>query len=115
FQSTARAESVTLTGGQVIMDLTRGEMRVDLTGEGGLIIHSVVDLPTRNPQRQSYETSTFGCACDGSGLVSFNGILVGAFNGNGSFTESIISGSVSLLGFDANHVREPPFPIRVDY
>ena len=115
FQTTARADSVTLGSGQVIIDSTLRVILVDLAGGGGLSIHSVVDLPAPIPPGQNYVSSTIGCACDGVGLVSFNGITVSAFAGSGSFTESTISGSITLLGNFDSSLGQPPFPITVDY
>src|SRR6185369_922870 len=100
-QSTARADTVTLESGQVILDSALRVVRVDLAG-GTFRIHSVVDLPSPIPTGQSYLSSTFGCGCDGVGLVTFNGIILSAFFGSGSFTESTISGYVTLMGnFDS--------------
>lgn len=70
FQTTGNADSVTLSGGQVIIDSTLRVIRVDLVGGGGLNIHSVVDLPAPIPPGKNYISSTIGCGCDGFGRLS---------------------------------------------
>src|SRR5439155_7371520 len=89
---------------------------VNLTGQGGLSIRSIVDdFPLRFLAPNSYISSTIGCGCDGFGVVTFNGFTVGAFGGSGSFTGSTITGSVTLLGNFDSSLGQPPFPITVNY
>jgi PEP-CTERM motif len=114
FPTIARADTVTLTGGQVLIDSTLRVINVDLSG-GGLSIHSVVDLPAPGASGNNYVSSTIGCGCDGIGLVTYNGITVSGFVGGGTFTESMISGSITLLGNFDGSFGQPPFPITVDY
>jgi hypothetical protein len=114
FQTTARAETVTLTSGQVLIDSTLRVINVDLVA-GGLTIHSVVDLPVFIPPGQNYVSSTIGCGCDGVGHVTFNGIMLSAFFGGGLFTESTISGFISLRGNFDSSLDQPPFPITINY
>lgn len=110
---TARAESVVLTGGQVVIDSVYRRTWVSLTG-GGLTINSTVDNPPLPPGR-SFTTATIGCGCDGYGLVTFNGLTVNAFSGGGTFDDSTIFGSVTLHGNFGRPLDQPPFPLTVHY
>jgi PEP-CTERM motif len=109
-----RADTITLTGGQVIVDRLERFISVQLVG-GGLSINSRVDLPAPIPPEFDYVSSTFGCGCDGFGLVTFNGVTNSAFSGGGSFTESTITGSLTIHGNFDNSVDQPPFPFTLNY
>jgi hypothetical protein len=114
--TSVRAETVTLTGGQVVVGstLNGSVMLANLTGQGLNISSRVDDFPLSLLPSNSYISATIGCGCDGTGFVTFNGITIGAFSGSGIFTESIITGSVTLLGNFSN-LGQPPFPITVNY
>lgn len=112
--NSVRADTITLTGGQVIVDRLEGFISVQLVG-GGLSINSRVDLPAPIPPGFDYVSSTFGCGCDGFGLVMFNGVTNSAFSGGGSFTESTITGSLTIHGNFDNSLDQPPFPFTLNY
>ena len=116
FETTACADTVTLTGGQVVVakTLNGSVMSANLTGEGLSISSRVDDFPLSLLSPNAYISATIGCGCDGTGFVTYKGITVGAFQGNGTFTESIITGSVTLLGNFSN-LGQPPFLITVNY
>lgn len=114
-QATARADAVSISSGRVVIDSSLSVMQVDLFGTN-FTIHSVVtDFPLSLLQTNSYISSTIGCGCDGTGTVIFNGMTVSAFFGMGSFTDSTISGTVTLLGNFDSSLGQPPFPITIDY
>lgn len=114
FQTAARADTLTLTGGQVVIDSTQQVILVNLTGEGFSIQSRVDDYPLFLLGPNAYVSSTVGCGCDGFGLVTFNGLTASAFFGSGTFSASNISGSVTLLGNFAS-LGQPPFPITINY
>lgn len=115
FQTTARADTVTLTSGQVVIDSQLRVILVNLSGEGFNINSRVDDFPLSFLGPGRYVSSTAGCGCDGSGRVTFGVIIVSGFAGGGLFDDSTINGSVRLLGnFDAGF-NQPPFPIDVSY
>src|SRR5437588_10472492 len=113
FGNTAHADTITLTGGQVVLNLSSRVVMVDLIGPN-FILHSFDDFAFSQTLNH-FLTCTIGCGTDGIGRVTFNAFTVSAFQGSGSFTESIITGSVTLLGnFDAS-LGQPPFPITINY
>jgi len=113
FENTAHADTITLTGGQVVLNASSRVLTVDLIGPN-FILHSFDDF-SFSQTLNHYLTCTIGCGTDGIGRVTFNAFTVSAFQGSGSFTESIITGSVTLLGnFDAS-LGQPPFPITINY
>ena len=109
FQTTARADAITLTGGQVVLDSASRTVFVSLTGPG-FNLRSVSD---GSPISNFYFTSTVGFV-DGVGLATFNGITVSGFTGFGTFDASTITGSVTLLG-NSGSFGQPPFPITINY
>jgi hypothetical protein len=113
FQFSARADTITLTAGQVVMISPSSFIGVDLQGPN-FSLHSAVDfLAPLTPNR--FVTCTFGCGADfASGSVIFNGISGGQFTGGGTFTESTITGSVTLLG-NGPPFDDPRFPITINY
>ena len=114
FGAEARADTVVLTGGEIVIDSTLRVITVNLTGSGLSIRSRVDDFPL-SPLSNSYISASIGCGCDGSGLVTFNGLTVSGFNGGGSFTQTTITGSITLLGNFDGTLGQPPFPITVNY
>src|SRR5207249_8116602 len=113
FHTTARADTITLTGGQVVLNSNLSSIGVDLMGPN-FSLHSFNDfLSPLTPNR--YVTCGIDCSADAAfGLVTFNGITLSGFIGSGTFTESTITGSVTLFG-NGPPFGEPPFPITVNY
>jgi len=114
FGAEARADTVVLTGGEIVIDSTLRVITVNLTGEG-LSISSRVDDAPLSPTSGRFLSASIGCGCDGSGLVSFNGLTVAGFNGGGSFTQTTVTGSITLLGNFDGTLGMPPFPITVNF
>jgi len=114
FGAEARADAVVLTGGEIVIDSTLRVITVNLTGPG-LSISSRVDDPPLSPSSNRFLSASIGCGCDGSGLVTFNGLTVGGFNGGGSFTQTTVTGSITLLGNFDGTFGQPPFPITVNF
>lgn len=114
FGTEARADAVVLTGGEIVIDSTSRVITVNLTGPGLSISSRVGDPPPlSSPNR--FLSASIGCGCDGSGLVTFNGLTVGGFSGGGSFTQTTITGSITLLGNFDGTLGQPPFPITVNF
>jgi len=112
FQATARADTVTLGAGQVVLDVNNGLMIVDLFGGGGLTIHSVASVQPPLLSTNRFSTSTIGSSA-GNGLVTFGGLTTNAYVGGGNFDATTITGFITLHGnqfFD-----QPPFPVTVNY
>jgi PEP-CTERM motif len=115
FQTEARADTLTLTGGQIVIDSTLRVILVDLTGDGFNIHSRVDDFPLSFLGPDRYISSSFNCGCDGFGLVTFNGVTLSAFNGGGNFTDTTISGSVAVHGNFDSSLDQPPYPFVVSY
>ena len=114
FPHQARAETITLTGGQVSISSTFStRITADLIGQN-FELHVFDDLFFR-PSPNRFLTCTIGCGTDGTGRVTFNGVTVSAFSGFGSFDESTIAGSVTLRGNFDSSLDQPPYPFTVDY
>ena len=114
FGTEARADAVVLTGGEIVIDSTLRVITVNLTGPGLSISSRIDDLPL-SPLSNIYFSSSIGCGCDGFGSVTFGGLTVSGFNGGGSFTQTTVTGSITLLGNFDNTLGLPPFPITVNY
>lgn len=112
FQATARADTVTLGGGQVVLDVNNGLMIVDLFGGGGLTIHSVASVQPPLSSTDRFSTSTIGSSA-GNGLVTFGGLTTNEYRGGGTFDATTITGFITLHGFQFND--QPPFPVTVNY
>jgi hypothetical protein len=114
FTESARADTVTLTEGIVAINHNTGTISASLVGGPGFMLQSFVDL--NNPQpTNSYFTCGVNCAAlDGNGHVTFGNIAVSSFSGSGTFTESTITGSVTLFG-NFPDLNQPPFPITINY
>jgi hypothetical protein len=114
--NSVRADTITLTGGRVIVNRTlvgSTVFTVDLVGEG-FNLHFFEDRTVSFPTSFDYPTSTFGCGCDGIGTVTFNGVTNNAFAGGGNFTDSTIFGSLTIFGnFDS--INQPPYPFTLVY
>lgn len=108
----ARADTVTLTGGTIVVDSMLRVITVNLTGEGFSLSSRVDD---RLPAPLTYISSTIGCGCDGFGLASFNGLTVAGFQGSGTLTQTTITGTLTLLGNFDGSLGQPPFPIIINY
>ena len=114
FATPARADTITLTGGQVSINRNFSTIiTADLIGPN-FELHVFDDLFFR-PNPNQFLTCTIGCGTDGSGRVTFNGVTVGAFSGFGSFDETTIAGSVTLRGNFDSSLDQPPYPFTVDY
>ena len=110
----ARADTITLTGGTVVVDSVLRVITVELQGEGFSLTSRVDDLPL-SPLSLMYVSSTIGCGCDGFGLATYNGLAVSGFNGAGTLTQTTITGTLTLLGNFDGTLGQPPFPIVINY
>lgn len=114
FKTEARADTVTLTGGTVVVDSVLRVITVNIQGEGFSLSSRVDDYPL-SPLSLSYISSTIGCGCDGFGFASFDGLTVGGFVGSGTLTQTTITGTLTLLGNFDGTLGQPPFPIAINY
>ena len=110
----ARADTVTLTGGTVVVDSVLRVITVNLQGEG-FSLSSRVDDYSLSPLSLRYISSTIGCGCDGFGFASFNGLTVSGFGGSGTLTQTSITGTLTLLGNFDGTLGQSPFPIVLNY
>jgi hypothetical protein len=104
FQTTVRADTITLTSGQVTIRTSPiGRITADLVGPN-FNLHSFFEPVGGVHSANSFVVCSGPPGCiDGSGLVAFNGISSSHFGGGGTFTETTISGSVTILA------NGPPF------
>lgn len=114
FKTEARADTVTLTGGTIVVDSVLRVITVNIQGAGFSLNSSVDDFPL-SPLSLSYVSSTVGCGCDGFGFASFNGLTVSGFRGSGTLTQTTITGTLTLLGNFDGSLGQPPFPIVINY
>ncbi|HLM58249.1 MAG TPA: PEP-CTERM sorting domain-containing protein [Pyrinomonadaceae bacterium] len=115
FNTEARADTVTLTGGTIVVDSVLRVITVNIQGEGFSLSSRVDDYPL-SPSSLNYISSTIGCGCDGFGLANFNGLAVSGFLGGGTLTQTTITGTLTLLGnFGDGTLGQPPFPIVINY
>lgn len=110
----ARAETITLTSGQVILDLSQIRVSTNLTGPN-FQLSSLGDFAF-SQTRNEFRICTVGaCPFDSVGRVNFNGLFTEAFTGSGTFDESTIAGSVTLHYSRNPPFDQPPFPVTVDF
>ena len=115
FPAESRADTLTLTGGTVVIDSTLRVIQVNLTGDGFSIHSQVDDFPSFLLGPNGYVSSTANCACDGSGRVTIDGVMWSAFSGGGSFTDTTINGSLTIYGNFDGSFGQPPFPFTINY
>lgn len=114
FATPARAETITLTGGTVILDLSRVSVSTNLTGPN-FQLSSLGDFAF-GQSRNEFRICTVGaCGFDSVGRVNFNGLFTQAFTGSGTFDESTIAGSLTLHYAQNPPFDQPPFPITVNF
>ena len=113
FQTTARADNITLGAGQVILDVNNGLMIVTLAGGNGFFLESTASVQPPLSSTNRFGTSTVGASA-GSGSVTYDGLTTKAYIGGGTFTENTITGFVTLHSNQA-FIDQPPFPITVNY
>lgn len=115
FQTEARADTLALTGGQIVIDSTLRVIQVDLTGEGFNLHSQVDDFPLSFLGPNRYVSSTANCGCDAFGRVTYNGVTLSAFSGGGSFTDTTITGSLTIYGNFDGGFGQPPYPLVINY
>lgn len=112
FQATARADTITIRSGQVVLDVNNGLIIVNLSGDG-FTLQSTASVQPPLLSTTRFSTTTLGSQA-GSGFVTFNGLSSNAYSGGGEFNANTITGSVTLhSNFTFND--QPPFPITVNY
>lgn len=115
FPLQARADTITLTSGQVILDISvSGVAITNLTGPN-FQLSTLGDFAFRQTLNEFRLCNFSPCPFDTVGRVTFNGITTEGFVGSGTFDESSIAGSITLHasrnpGFDV-----PPFPFTIDF
>lgn len=117
FATPAQADTITLTGGQVILDtsVAGGVMITNLTGPNFQLSASG-DFAFGQTLNQFRICSTSGCGgLDTLGMATFNGLTTRLIRGGGSFDESTITGSVTLHNSDLPGLHQPPFPFTIDF
>ena len=115
FPASARADGITITGGEIIFDAEQRVTIVNLWG-GGLTIQSRVDgIRAPGADGYSYTTATIFCGCDGVGQVTFNGLTVSGFAGSGWFNDTALTGSITFYGNFDDGFNQPPFPFTLHY
>lgn len=117
FATPARADTITLTGGQVILDIggARGVMSTNLTGPNFQLSASG-DFAFGQTLNEFRICSTSGCGgLDTLGMATFNGLTTRLIRGGGTFDESTITGSVTLHNSDLPGLDQPPFPFTIDF
>ncbi|HEX5705145.1 MAG TPA: PEP-CTERM sorting domain-containing protein [Pyrinomonadaceae bacterium] len=117
FAAPAQAETITLTGGQVILNLSpRGIMSTNLTGPN-FQLSATGDLAFGQTLNEFRICSTAGCGgLDTLAMATFNGLgPTGLVTGGGSFDESTITGSITLHNSDDTRLDTPPFPFTIDF
>lgn len=115
FQTEARADTLTLTGGQIVIDSSLRVIQVNLTGDGFSINSTVDDFPLSILGPNRYISATANCACDGFGRVTYNGVTLSAFSGGGSFTDTTVTGSLTIYGNFDSSFGQPPYPLIINY
>lgn len=99
-----QADPIVLTGGEIVVDRTRGIATVNLTGLNFSLTY-LDDLQFSagfSPGR--FGTATIGCGCDGSGRAAFNGFVTNLFFGGGMYDSSTITGTLNFLNNPPNGV-----------
>lgn len=118
FPLQAHAETITLTGGQVILDIggARSVMITNLTGPN-FQLYATGDFAFGQTLNEFRICSTSGCGgLDTLAMVTFNGITTRGVVGSGTFDESNIAGSITLhTGTGDPNFDEPPFPFTIDF
>ncbi len=117
FAVPAHAETITLTGGQVILNRTPdlGTVSVNLIGPN-FRVSTGGDFAFTQTLGGFRICSVGGCGgIDTVGFITFNGITTSSFRGAGTFDESTIIGSVNLHGNPLTDLDQPPFPLTVDF
>lgn len=117
FATPARADTVTLTGGQVILDIggARGVMSTNLTGPN-FQLSAFGDFAFGQTLNEFRICSTSGCGgLDTLAMATFNGLTTRLIRGGGSFDESTITGSVTLHNSDLPGLDQPPYPFAIDF
>ena len=106
FKATVRADTITLTGGQVSVRTSPiSNITADLVGPN-FNLHSFFEPMGGGLSPNFFVTCGGPPGCiDGFGTVAFNGISSSYFSGSGTFTDTSISGSVTILG------NNLPFPV----
>lgn len=118
FATPTRAETITLTGGQVILDIggARGVMSTNLTGPN-FQLSAFGDLAFGQTLNEFRICSTAGCGgLDTLAMATFNGVgPTNLVTGGGSFDESTITGSITLHNSADTRLDTPPFPFPIDF
>lgn len=117
FAVPAQAETITLTGGQVILDTggARGVMITNLTGSN-FQLSATGDFAFGQTLNEFRICSTAGCGgLDTLAMATFNGLTTRLVTGGGTFDESTITGSVTLHNSDLPGFDTPPFPFTIDF
>jgi hypothetical protein len=98
FQTSAQADPIVLTGGEIVID--RGPLRVvhiSLSGVNFSVNFSNdLNFPGGSYSGGNFVTSTFSCGCDGGGRATFEGLVTQNFIGGGRFDTATIIGSLRL-------------------
>lgn len=118
FATPTRAETITLTGGQVILDIggARGVMSTNLTGPN-FELSASGDFAFGQTLNEFRICSTSGCGgLDTLAMATFNGLTTQGVVGSGTFDESNIAGSITLhTGTGDPALDQPPFPFTIDF
>ncbi|HEY5837629.1 MAG TPA: PEP-CTERM sorting domain-containing protein [Pyrinomonadaceae bacterium] len=117
FAAPAHAETITLTGGQVILDIggARSVMTTNLTGPN-FQLSAQGDFAFGQTLNEFRICSTSGCGgLDTLAMATFNGLTTRLVRGGGSFDESTITGSFTLHNSQIPGLDEPPYPFAIDF
>lgn len=114
FATPARADTVTLTEGTVVLNLSQVTVSTNLTGPN-FHLSSLGDFAFMQTLNEFRICTVSPCGFDSVGRVAFNGLTTEALNAAGTFDDSTITGSVTLRYSRNPPFDQPPFPITVDF
>lgn len=114
FAAPAHAETITLTGGQVVLNLSQVTVSTNLIGSN-FHLSSLGDFAFGQSLNEFRICTVGACGFDSVGRVNFNGLFTEAFTGSGTFDESTIAGTLTLHYSRNPPFDQPPFPITVNF